>query len=382
MAVTYFRGIDVPYTPVNAGVVPVDVFGIAINFFMDRTPLVSRLPKRPEGSLSFKITKDQFRPNTTTMNQGATLASGGTSLTVTDASYLLVGDTIEIEDEMILITAISTNTLTITRGYGGTTAASHVDAQTVYLVGRTTTGGEVDTDGIQLTVDTVDQYMQTIQHTYQVAGAVQSARNYALPPGLATPLARHKMIAMQHAMDDMERACFYGRGVALAATTTKQQMKGLRSLCTTNNVTNATNKTAYKPSDFYRDTIYRSVAAGGNPEVFLCSPDWGVGFLQWGWPLQMVDPGNDAFGTRFRAFRAPFAEDILIFPDPNLRSGTGVTLSKGEARLAVKRALSDKPRGSRGDADEGDMIAEVAIELDNEQHHCWLSGITGFAVQS
>ena len=35
------------FTAFNAGVIPNDVFGVAINWFVNRTPLVSRLPKLP-----------------------------------------------------------------------------------------------------------------------------------------------------------------------------------------------------------------------------------------------------------------------------------------------------------------------------------------------
>jgi hypothetical protein len=59
-----------------------------------------------------------------------------------------------------------------------------------------------------------------------------------------------------------------------------------------------------------------------------------------------------------------------------------IALNTNEVRLRIKRALFDKPRGSRGDAVEGDMIMEGAIDVENEGHHSWTSGITGFAVQS
>jgi hypothetical protein len=45
----------------------------------------------------------------------------------------------------------------------------------------------------------------------------------------------------------------------------------------------------------------------------------------------------------------------------------------------MKRNLFEKPRGSRGDATEGDFIMEGAIEVDNEAHHAWVEGITAFA---
>ena len=46
----------------NAGVIPNYVFGVAINWFVNRTPLTSRLPKLPVGSAQFLVTNDNYRP--------------------------------------------------------------------------------------------------------------------------------------------------------------------------------------------------------------------------------------------------------------------------------------------------------------------------------
>ena len=62
-----------------------------------------------------------------------------------------------------------------------------------------------------------------------------------------------------------------------------------------------------------------------------------------------------------------------------LRPGTAICLCDPEVRIRLKRPMIDKPRGSRGDAFEGDIIMEGAIELDNEAHHAWVTGVTAFA---
>src|SRR3974390_899432 len=111
------------FTAFNAGVIPNDVFGVAINWFVNRTPLVSRLPKLPTGSPQFLVTNDNYRPRSNPMNNGGTLASGATSVTVADGSIFDIGDVVQIETEYCLVTAVSSNALTITRGYAGTTAA-------------------------------------------------------------------------------------------------------------------------------------------------------------------------------------------------------------------------------------------------------------------
>ena len=67
------------FTAFSAGVIPNDVFGVAINWFVNRTPLVSRLPKLPTGSPQFLVTNDNYRPRSNPMNNGGTLSSSATS---------------------------------------------------------------------------------------------------------------------------------------------------------------------------------------------------------------------------------------------------------------------------------------------------------------
>jgi hypothetical protein len=223
----------------------------------------------------------------------------------------------------------------------------------------------------------VTQNCQTVQHAYQVGGALQADTNYTT--GFASPLDRDRMLAMQHVMDDFESSCYYGKAVTLAASTTRPLMTGAKNLLTTNNQTSPTNSAAYKPSDLVRDTLQACFDGGGNPTVLLVSTDFLTGFSVWGHAALRLQAGANVFGTPIDLFEAPFLSGVSIIPAPLLRPGTAICLSDPEVRVRLKRAMIDKPRGSRGDAFEGDIIMEGAIEIDNEAHHAWVSGVTAFA---
>lgn len=367
------------FTAFNAGVIPNDVFGVAINWFVNRTPLISRLPKLPTGAPQFLVTNDNYRPRSNPMNNGGQLAAAATALVVADASIFDLGDVIQIEQEYCLVTATSssTNTLTITRGYAGTTAASHNDLLPVYLVSNSRTGAELNITSVSRIPQAVTQYCQTVQHAYQVGGALQADSNYV--NGFATPLDRDRMLAMQHVMDDFESACYYGKGVPLSASTSRPLMKGISSLIQSNSTSSPTNAAAYKPSDLVRDTLQACFNGGGNPTILLVSTDFLSGFAVWGHAAMRLQAGSTVFGTPIDLFEAPFLSGISIIPAPLLRPGTAICLSDPEVRVRLKRPMIDKPRGSRGDAFEGDIIMEGAIELDNEAHHAWVTGVTAFA---
>ena len=55
-----------------------------------------------------------------------------TSIDVTDGSVLTASDIIKIDDEKMLVIKVTTNTLTVVRGFFGTTVSTHVSPSDVY----------------------------------------------------------------------------------------------------------------------------------------------------------------------------------------------------------------------------------------------------------
>jgi hypothetical protein len=376
----YDPGAFTPYDYLSSVRIP--IYGIALNSYVNRTPLFTRLPQAPLGSLTFKTSTVLFRPSSQVLNNGGTVGSGDSTATVTDGSVYQTGDVIECGTEGMLITGISSNTITITRGYGNTSAASHTDGSTVYLIGNTRTGGEINVNGISRVPTTVTQYAQTFQHPYQVGGSLNSSTDFALPPGVTSVVGRERMMAIQNQSDDWERSLYYGFGVSIGSSTAKPMMSGLRALIATNKTLQPTNYTTYGPTDLIRDTLEPVYAAGGNPNVLVMSPDWMQGLQSWGQGLLRLSSGETEFGIAIDTFEAPFLNGVSLIFAPLLRNGTVICLSDQEIRVRIKRAMFDKPRGSQGDADQGDILSEGALELDNESHHAWVSGITGFATIS
>merc|ERR1712093_363258 len=94
----------------------------------------------------------------------ANLSASATTLAVADGTKFAAGDVIQVEDELMLVTATSSNDLTVTRGHAGTTAAAHDGSTTaldIDLVDQTQTvdragdqgNGFSDVEGNQINFD-------------------------------------------------------------------------------------------------------------------------------------------------------------------------------------------------------------------------------------
>ena len=88
------------------------------------------------------------------LTNGGDLASGGTSVLVasaseaciTPAAFLMLGD------EIVQASAVSADTITLTRGLAGTTASVHVDGTTVVVLDMTVTTAALTATGVSVTV--------------------------------------------------------------------------------------------------------------------------------------------------------------------------------------------------------------------------------------
>ena len=70
----------------------------------------------------------------TTINEGGTFSDSDTTLTVTSGTGIAINDLILIDNEILKVTNVSTNDLTVTRAQSGTEASTHADGATVTLI--------------------------------------------------------------------------------------------------------------------------------------------------------------------------------------------------------------------------------------------------------
>jgi len=70
----------------------------------------------------------------TTINEGGTFSASDTTLTVADGTGIATNDLILIDNEILKVTNVATNDLTVTRAQSGTEASTHANLATVTLI--------------------------------------------------------------------------------------------------------------------------------------------------------------------------------------------------------------------------------------------------------
>jgi len=129
-----------------------DLIGIISPY---ETPLLDALgdPMREAMSTHHEWLEDELLPNKDAINDSTyTDPSADTDFVVDNGSRFRVGDQIQVEgsEELMLVTGINSNTLTVVRGYAGTTAEDLADNKVINILGNAALEG-ADKPGARFT---------------------------------------------------------------------------------------------------------------------------------------------------------------------------------------------------------------------------------------
>lgn len=203
-----------------------------------------------------------FRIDATSSPLTAAMTDSATTAPVTDGSKFRAGMTLSPEgsDEVLLVTAVSGNNLTVTRGFGGTTAAAIADATvlTIDSVGREENSLAAN-DGI-FQPDNVENFFQTMDTAVEFSRRALATLQYGGTNNLQFQLSeRIRQLTIQ-----MDRALVRGRkATATIGGETVTYTGGLRYFLDQSGAINVDNQANALDLDDINDLNAEIVSRGG-----------------------------------------------------------------------------------------------------------------------
>ena len=228
---TYSAGTNLPELAEDVS----DLIGIISPY---ETPLLDALgdPMRAATSTHHEWLEDSLLPNKDAINDSTfTDADVDTSFVVDNGSRFQVGDQIQVEGsgELMLVTGISTNTLTVVRGYAGTTAEDLADNQVINILGNAALEG-ADKPAARFTNRSrCGNYTQIFTAAVEVSGTDMAASQL----GLADEMDFQKQERLRELLRDLENTVINGGKAAAnpqGSDTVRRTMKGIIQHCASN----------------------------------------------------------------------------------------------------------------------------------------------------
>jgi hypothetical protein len=214
---------------------------------------------------------DTMSPRTTTIAED--LDNSETGVDVVDGSLFKEGDVIKIDDELMYVSGVVSNTLTVVRGSGSTTAAAHTTgAVTERVFIARLEGSDYDTGHTTEVTDNYN-YTQIFAEAVKVTGSEQVDTKYGITDTMAYHLA--KLMGGSDGIGErfkagvlpilLQKTFYYGRRQAGAAGVPRM-MGGFEQFVTTNKVNLSSRAVNRKDIE---DLFVKCYLAGGKPDTLI-----------------------------------------------------------------------------------------------------------------
>ena len=375
---TYSAGTTLPELAEDVS----DLIGIISPY---ETPLLDALgdPLREAMSTHHEWLEDELLPNKDAVDDSTfTDPAADTDFVVDNGSRFRVGDQIQIEgsEELMLVTGISTNTLTVVRGYAGTTAENLADNQVINILGNAALEGDDKPTARFNNRSRCGNYTQIFAATVEVSGTDMAASQL----GLADEMDYQKQERLRELIRDLENTVINGGQPASnpqGSGTVRRSMNGVIQRLLTNVIHD--NDTGH-PSDDVLDEatinyMLRKIWENSNGTVDLIVVN---GFQKrkinsFATSARSYGAGDTTFTDMISIYESDFGvcrvvtsrwmpQDAALFLDS----------SRINVLPLAGRNFHFKPLASSGDYECGELIGEYTVELKNEAAHGLIRDLT------
>ncbi|QDU72805.1 SU10 major capsid protein [Mucisphaera calidilacus] len=367
-----------------------DIVGIVSPY---ETPLLDALgdPGRSATGTVHEWLEDALLPNTDRINDSSfTDADVDTSFVVENGDRFRVGDQVQVSGsrEVMLVTGVNTgtDTLTVVRGYGGTTAEDLADEQEVRILGNAALEGDASPVARFTNRTRKQNYTQIFTSSVEVSGTVRATRQLAV----SDELDYQKQERLRELARDLENCVINGvsaSGSPEGSSSVRRTMRGIIPHLSTNVFTSGAgdfpagetvSSVDHHLTEAQLNLAMRSIWESSSGSVDLIV----VGGAQKRRINGFVTSsrGYTASDTRFRDLVSVYESDFgacRVILSRWVPADTVLLLdsSRIDVLPLSGRSFHYKALAATGDADAGQLIGEYTLELRNEQAHGVIRGL-------
>jgi len=327
--------------------------------------------------------EDELLPNKDTIDDATWVDPDvDTTFNVDHGSRFRVGDQIQAQgsEELMLVTGVNANALTVVRGYAGTTPEDLADNQILIILGNAALEGADKPNARFTNRLRCANYTQIFTAAVEVSGSDLVARQL----GLADEMEHQKLARLRELMRDLENTVINGGlpdGDPQGSDTARRTMKGIIQHLSTN--TFRTGDSGFPAgSDLDEAKInyaLRQIWENSSAHIDLIV----VGGFQkrkinaFCSDSRRYAPTDTTFRDRISQYESDFGVCQILTTRwvPH-----DVVLLLDSSRISVLplagRSFHFKPLASAGDYECGELIGEYTLELRNEAAHGMIRNLT------
>jgi hypothetical protein len=293
-----------------------------------------------------------------------------TSVVVVDGSIFRANDVIKIGDELLKVTAVSTNTLTVTRGYAGTTAAAIADqAKVEFQFSEGVEGADARAARYKARAQKSNK-TQIFDDTIQLSGTAQAVTQY----GVSDLYEYEKQKKQLELALQLEKALI--NGVSYESGNVRQ-MAGVRSFIQSNVTDAATGAVSATLLNDSLQAIYEKggFASGGNFKIMVPAKQKRAISAIDNNKLYITQAENSR-GQVVDQFVSDFGQfEIVLNNNLDAKELLIVDTNRMAIRPLVTREFFHRYMGQQGDYVTGTLVGEYTLEFKQEKAHARIKNL-------
>ena len=357
-----------------------DLVGIVSPF---ETPLLDALgdPQAEARSTHHEWLEDALLPNTDTVTTTPTDPESDTEIAVDHADRFRVGDQVRCGDaeELLLVTAVGSSAVTVTRGYGGTTPEAVAAGDTMHILGNASLEGQ-DADAARFTSRTRRaNWTQIFSKTVLVSGSELAVRHL----GVADELDFQKTKALRELLRDLENTVLNGIAPAadeVGSDTVRRTTNGVLPQLTTNRFIpgaggfpSGTDLDEAKLNAALRLIWERS---SGQVDLIVVNGYQKRVISQFGAGSRLYSPEDPRYTSQVAVYESDFGVQRVVLSRWVPRDAV-ILLDSGRVQVPplAGRSFHYRPLAATGDFEKGQVLGEYTLELRNEAAHGIIRGL-------
>ncbi len=346
-----------------------------------RTPLLARLqdPARAAMSTHVEWLEDSLNPNTDTLTTGVT--TGATAWTTDTSGVYRAGDIVRPvgSDERVLVTSVSGAILTVTRGYGSTTAEAVTAGVSIDIIGNAFLEADSAPAARFQNKSRVSNYTQLFMDTVLIsdtneqvrkAGGYGSEHDYQLARRL-----EEQLILLERSVISGVKAAATPEGSDSVRRTMHGISRHIESGTGTINLDKG-GSTALTES-VLNDAIRQVWDLGGMPDTIVVSSFQKKKISDFLTSNTRYAAAESAMSTIVRRYESDFGEfDIVLSPHCRKDEVLILDTQKIEVVPLVGMSFHAKPLASAGSHRKTLLQGEYTVRLYNPKGHGRIHNLT------
>jgi len=346
------------------------------------TVILKMARKRKTTDPKFRWFEDVLGPRWDTVNYSTGYTTSETSIVVDNGAYFKANDLVKVTTtaEVVLVTAVSTNTLTVTRAFGETAAGAVADGGKLLILGNLSEEG-ADAPAIKTTQKVEVYNFTTIVRTPLGLTGTEAATDLYGEKDL--PYQRRKA-AIEHMKDIENRFLFSERKEDTSGTHPKRSTRGLIKWITTN-VTDAGNTLTEAEFNTFLESVFRY---GSKKKMLIACSKIVSALDSWGRAAVRVLSKDQTYGISVKQYLTSHGTLNVTKHDllEEFYNETGFALEPASMWYRPLQGAKNRDthlrkniQDNKNDSEQDEWMTEVGLHLEHQKKHGRLHNVDQYS---